>query len=65
MKSLNIGLLREGKVPPDRRVVFSPKQCADILHKYPEVSIFIQSSQNRCFSDPGLSRESPRARPGA
>ncbi|MBF26013.1 MAG: alanine dehydrogenase [Flavobacteriales bacterium] len=51
MKSLNIGLLREGKVPPDRRVVFSPKQCADILHKYPEVSIFIQSSQNRCFSD--------------
>ena len=51
MNSINIGLLREGKCPPDRRVAFSPVQCMSILNNYPDISIYIQPSDNRCFSD--------------
>ena len=48
---MKIGLLKEGKIPPDKRVPFSPVQCADIIKSYSEVSICIQPSLNRCFSD--------------
>ena len=46
---MNIGLLREGKNPPDKRVAFSPSQCSDIMKSYPELSLYAQPSQNRCF----------------
>jgi len=48
---MNIGLLREGKNPPDKRVAFSPNQCADIMQSYPELSLYAQPSQSRCFLD--------------
>lgn len=48
---MKIGLLREGKIPPDRRVPFSPVQCKIILDTYSDISISIQSSEIRCFSD--------------
>ena len=48
---MKIGLLQEGKVPPDKRVPFSPGQCAHVMNTYPNISICIQSSSHRCFSD--------------
>ena len=48
---MRIGLLREGKNPPDKRVPFSPTQCRDIIHSYPGISIYIQPSSFRCFQD--------------
>ena len=48
---MKIGLLREGKNPPDRRVPFSPVQCKVILDTYSDVSMSIQPSEIRCFSD--------------
>ena len=51
ISDMKIGLLREGKIPPDKRVVFSPKQCKEILKLYHDVSIFIQPSEVRCFTD--------------
>ena len=48
---MKIGLLREGKVPPDKRVPFSPDQCTNIMSIYPHISIYIQPSDNRCFLD--------------
>ena len=48
---MNIGLLREGKPPPDKRVAFSPDQCAYIMQSYPELSLYAQPSQSRCFLD--------------
>lgn len=47
---MKIGIIREGKVPPDTRVPLTPKQCAYIMDKYP-VKIWVQPSVNRCFSD--------------
>ena len=48
---MKIGLLREGKVPPDERVSFSPSQCRHILTHFPQLSLYIQPSKIRCFSD--------------
>ena len=48
---MKIGLLREGKAPPDKRVPFSPSQCRHILTHFPQVSLYIQPSQIRCFPD--------------
>ncbi|MCU0393040.1 MAG: NAD(P)-dependent oxidoreductase [Thermoflexibacter sp.] len=49
---LNIGLIREGKIPTDRRVSLSPKQCRLLIQRYPQqVNIFVQPSTVRCFHD--------------
>jgi len=48
---MNIGLLKEGKNPPDKRVAFSPNQCAYIMQSYPEISLYAQPSKHRCFLD--------------
>jgi saccharopine dehydrogenase (NAD+, L-lysine forming) len=47
---LKIGLIREGKVPPDRRVLFSPEQCARLRDEQ-KMQIRVQTSSIRCFSD--------------
>jgi hypothetical protein len=51
MKSIKIGVIREGKVPPDFRVPLTPKQCKAIEVLYPEVKVVVQSSPIRTFSD--------------
>jgi len=48
---LKIGIIREEKNPPDERVPFSPKQCVEILTKFPEVNLKVQSSKVRRFSE--------------
>jgi len=46
-----IGLIREGKVPPDNRVAFTPQQCHWLQKQYPELRMVVQNSAVRCFSD--------------
>ncbi|KRO59207.1 MAG: hypothetical protein ABR98_02460 [Cryomorphaceae bacterium BACL7 MAG-120910-bin2] len=46
-----VGLIREGKTPPDRRAVLTPQQCAQFLAQFPEHSIFAEPSAVRCFPD--------------
>ena len=48
---MKIGILREGKQPPDKRVPFSPAQCSFLLQEYPHVEWAIQKSPIRCFTD--------------
>lgn len=48
---MKIGILREEKVPVDRRVPFSPSQCKRIEDNFPNLQIYVQSSNIRCFSD--------------
>lgn len=48
---MKIGLIREGKNPPDRRVVLLPEQCAELKKRYPAVEIYVQSSRSRCVHD--------------
>jgi saccharopine dehydrogenase (NAD+, L-lysine forming) len=48
---LNIGIIREGKVPSDSRVAFSPAQCRWMMNHFPNIKIFVQPSPSRCFKD--------------
>lgn len=48
---MKIGILREGKTPPDKRVPFAPSQCKQIFERYPQVKIVVQPSPVRCFMD--------------
>ena len=48
---MKIGLLREEKSPPDKRVVFTPDQCAIINQTYSQVDLVVLSSSIRCFTD--------------
>jgi hypothetical protein len=48
---IRIGLLREGKNPPDSRVALTPAQCKWLQKSFEQVQIVVQPSSNRCFSD--------------
>jgi saccharopine dehydrogenase (NAD+, L-lysine forming) len=45
-----IGILREGKVPPDFRVALTPKQCAIVKSRF-KVEVVVQPSPIRRFHD--------------
>ena len=46
-----IGLLREGRTPPDRRVALTPKKCVELQDTYPGLRVRVQPSLTRAFSD--------------
>jgi len=46
--SIKIGLIREGKVPTDRRVPLAPHQAKSVKEKF-GVELVVQSSDVRCF----------------
>ena len=49
MEKIKIGIIREGKVPPDHRVPLTPKQCKSIHAIYPNVEIVVQPSTIRAY----------------
>ncbi|HMO33760.1 MAG TPA: NAD(P)-dependent oxidoreductase [Lacibacter sp.] len=48
---LQIGLIREEKIPADNRVALTPDQCRWIHQHRPGIRITAQQSPTRCFSD--------------
>lgn len=48
---ISIGLLREEKQPADKRVAFTPAQCVALKQQYPQLTLYIQPSTDRCFAD--------------
>ena len=48
---MKIGIIKEGKTPPDRRVGLTPAQCAHLKETYPELEIKVQRSPIPCFHD--------------
>ncbi|GAB5418074.1 MAG: NAD(P)-dependent oxidoreductase [Crocinitomicaceae bacterium] len=51
MDTVRLGIIREGKVPPDKRVPLTPNQCKLLLEKYPHLEIVVQPSPIRAFKD--------------
>jgi saccharopine dehydrogenase (NAD+, L-lysine forming) len=49
--TLKVGLLRETRNPPDRRVPLTPPQVITIEELYPGVEFYVQPSDSRCYSD--------------
>jgi hypothetical protein len=50
-KTLKVGILRETKNPPDRRVPLTPPQIVALEEMYPCVEFFVQPSDIRCYAD--------------
>ncbi len=48
---MKIGILREEKVPLDKRVALTPEQCKFVMDKYPFIEIVVRKSEHRCYSD--------------
>lgn len=47
---MKIGIIKEGKTPPDSRVPLTPKQVAAI-NQHGKVKVIVQPSSSRCYSD--------------
>ncbi len=48
---MKIGILKETKIPVDKRVPLSPAQCKEFFGHFPKVKISVQPSAKRCFFD--------------
>jgi saccharopine dehydrogenase (NAD+, L-lysine-forming) len=48
---MKIGIVRETKNPPDRRVPFSPAQVTELKSRFPDHEFVVQQSDLRCFTD--------------
>ena len=48
---MKIGIIRERKTPPDRRVVFSPDKLKELQEKFPKTQLKVESSSIRVFPD--------------
>ncbi|GAB3202716.1 alanine dehydrogenase [Pontibacter aydingkolensis] len=51
MSKLKIGIIKEGKIPVDKRVPLTPKKCVEALQEFPDLEIVVQPSDIRCFKD--------------
>lgn len=51
MSKLKIGIIKEGKIPVDKRVPLTPKKCREALQEFPEMELVIEPSDIRCFTD--------------
>lgn len=46
-----IGIIKEGKTPPDLRTPLTPAQCVELMAKFPETKVIVQACEYRCYSD--------------
>jgi saccharopine dehydrogenase (NAD+, L-lysine forming) len=51
MRVIKVGLIREGKNPPDKRVALTPQQAEEVEQRFPNVKVYCQQSEFRCFRD--------------
>jgi len=49
--SITFSIIKERKNPPDRRVVFSPEKCQEVMDKFPNAKIIVEESDIRIFKD--------------
>lgn len=48
---MKIGIIREEKIPHDKRVIFTPVQCKQLMEIYPDLQIIVQPAIYRCYTD--------------
>lgn len=51
MDKIKIGIIKEGKVPIDHRVPFTPGETKELAEKFDNVEVVCQSSDIRCYQD--------------
>lgn len=48
---MKFGIIKEGKNPPDKRVVLTPQACKALKETFKQLEIIVERSENRTFSD--------------
>ncbi|NOZ48248.1 MAG: alanine dehydrogenase [Chlorobi bacterium] len=48
---MKLGIIKETKTPPDRRVTIPPMQGIKLLERFPNAELYIQPSNIRCYTD--------------
>lgn len=48
---MKIGIVKETKIPIDRRVPLPPKQCKTLMEQFPDVEVVVQPSDIRAITD--------------
>jgi alanine dehydrogenase len=51
MTKIRIGIIKEGKIPSDKRVPLTPDRCIELMEKYPNVKIYVEPSNVRAIKD--------------
>lgn len=51
MSKIKIGILREGKIPIDKRTPLTPYQARELMEEFDNIEVVCQSSPIRCFED--------------
>ncbi len=51
MEKIVFALIREEKIPADKRVAFTPHQCVWLMNKFSNLEFIVQPSSYRCFTD--------------
>lgn len=46
-----LGVIKEGKKPPDKRVPLTPEQCVQVMKRFSDVEVHVQKSSIRAFTD--------------
>lgn len=57
MAAVKIGIIKEGKVPIDRRVPLTPFQARQVKERFKDIELVVQSSDIRCFTDEDYQNE--------
>ncbi len=48
---VKIGVIREGKIPVDKRVPLIPEHINQLTKDYPDIRVWVQRSELRCYPD--------------
>ena len=48
---MKVGILKETKTPPDKRVPLTPAQCAQVKAQYPSIELVVEPSDIRKYRD--------------
>jgi alanine dehydrogenase len=48
---IKFAIIKERKNPPDRRVVFSPEMCQEVIQQFPDARLKVEASDIRVFPD--------------
>ena len=48
---MKFGIIKEGKNPPDKRVVLTPNACKQLKNTFVDIEIIVETSKNRTFAD--------------
>ena len=57
MKKIKVAIIREGKIPHDKRVPLIPAQCKQAITEFGNIDLVVQPSAWRAFKDEEFIRE--------